>query len=384
MHVLHLLPSLNPTAGGVSQAVRTIIAGLQPYGVVNEVACTDDPAAAFLAGIPFRVHALGPGKTAWGYSKSLRPWLKQHLAEYDAILAHGLWQYQTYAVYKAWTALKGKKPRLFVMPHGMLDPYFQRARGRRLKAIRNQLFWKGIENKLINTADGLLFTCETEKLLAREPFKPYRPHQELVVGLGIEPPPPFVPAMQQAFEEKTGTPLSSCWLYISRLHEKKGVDLLLKAYRQLKSEGHSLPPLVIAGPGLDTAYGKEMQALAAPDTGIFFPGMLTGNAKWGAFYGCEVFILPSHQENFGIAVVEALACSKPVLISDQVNIWREIVADKAGFAAPDTLDGTVQLLSTWLHLTEMQKQEAVRAAQPAFSRHFSLQSVSQKLLAALS
>ena len=93
---------------------------------------------------------------------------------------------------------------------------------------------------------------------------------------------------------------------------------------------------MIAGPGLDTAFGREMRQLAeslcpqpstlTPQPAVFFPDMLTGDAKWGALYGCEAFVLPSHQENFGIAVVEALACGKPVLISNQVNIWREIEA----------------------------------------------------------
>jgi hypothetical protein len=72
--------------------------------------------------------------------------------------------------------------------------------------------------------------------------------------------------------------------------------------------------------------------------------MLSGAAKWGALYGCEAFVLPSHQENFGIAVVEALACGKPVLISDQVNIWREIVEDGAGLVEGDAEEGVEKLL----------------------------------------
>jgi hypothetical protein len=76
--------------------------------------------------------------------------------------------------------------------------------------------------------------------------------------------------------------------------------------------------------------------------------MLSGAAKWGALYGCEAFVLPSHQENFGIAVVEALACGKPVLISDQVNIWREIVEDGAGLVEGDTEEGVEKLLRNFL------------------------------------
>ena len=80
--------------------------------------------------------------------------------------------------------------------------------------------------------------------------------------------------------------------------------------------------------------------------------MLTGHAKWGAFYGAEAFILPSHQENFGIAVVEALACGKPVLISKQVNIWHEIIEGGGGLVEEDTTAGTLRLLESWQRLSK--------------------------------
>ena len=81
---------------------------------------------------------------------------------------------------------------------------------------------------------------------------------------------------------------------------------------------------------------------------ISWQGMLQGDDKWGAFYAAAVFCLPSYQENFGIVVAEKLACSKPVLISNKVNIWREIESDAAGFVDADTVGGTVSNLLRWL------------------------------------
>src|SRR5439155_17385662 len=69
-----------------------------------------------------------------------------------------------------------------------------------------------------------------------------------------------------------------------------------------------------------------------------FAGMLHGEAKLAAFADASLFLLPSYSENFGIAVVEAMACGVPVLISDRVNIWREVVADGAGIAVPPDVD----------------------------------------------
>src|SRR5690606_13654692 len=133
------------------------------------------------------------------------------------------------------------------------------------------------------------------------------------------------------------------WLFLSRIHQKKGVDMLISAYVKLKTLYPDIPDLVIAGPGSETTSGKSLRR-AAEGQNIHFPGMLTGNAKWGAFYGAECYILPSHQENFGIAIVEALACAKPVLISDQINIWREIKNGEGGLISRDTEKGVYALL----------------------------------------
>ncbi|RYE36744.1 MAG: glycosyltransferase [Sphingobacteriaceae bacterium] len=145
--------------------------------------------------------------------------------------------------------------------------------------------------------------------------------------------------------------------------------------------------LVVAGPGLETAYGQKIKLAAAvlqqSEQLVDFPGMLTGDAKWGAFYGCEAFILPSHQENFGIAVVEALACGKPVLISNQINIHTEITKSKAGFVAEDTADGTQQLLQKWISLSPEEKSEMSRNARKCYETYFAVAAATQKLIAAI-
>lgn len=392
MKLLHVVASLDPQQGGVCQAVRTMIAGLAEQGVANEVTTLDAPDADWQAGAadPFPVHALGPGRSSWGYSAQLIPWLSKNLPLYDGVILHGLWQYPGYALRRAiqWQHEHpaAAVPRVFVMPHGMLDPYFQRAEGRRIKALRNQLYWQLIEKAVVNQATGLLFTCETERRLAHEPFPAYRPRQERIVSLGVAEPPAFVPAMRAAFRDKCPELADRPYLlFLSRIHEKKGVDLLLQAYAQLAAANPAtVPALVVAGPGLDTPYGQQMRQLAAGAPTVFFPGMLSGDAKWGAFYGCEAFVLPSHQENFGIAVAEALACGKPVLISDQVNICQEIAAGEGGLVAPDTLAGTQLLLGAWVGLSQADQQAMSQRARQVYEDNFAVASATTKLLAALS
>jgi glycosyltransferase involved in cell wall biosynthesis len=116
---------------------------------------------------------------------------------------------------------------------------------------------------------------------------------------------------------------------------------------------------------------------------ITFTGMLTGNLKWGAFAAAEAFVLPSHQENFGIAVVEALACSTPVLISNKVNIWREIVNDDAGFADEDDRDGTTRLIERWIRTPAAERETMRVNARTCFERRFEINRAVDSLLQVL-
>jgi glycosyltransferase involved in cell wall biosynthesis len=380
---------MNPETGGVCEAVRVCANGLEDLGVHNEVISVDEE--LFNKTDKFIQHTLGPAKNAWYYSKNLLPWLTNNITRFDAVIVHGLWLYHGYAVYKTLSSLKisEAKPKLFVMPHGMLDPYFQRARGRRIKAIRNVIYWGLIERKLINTADKILFTCETELILARVPFWPYKPKSETIVGLGVIAPPAYNVNMAQTFKSHLPQLNGSAYLlFLSRIHQKKGVDLLVDAYRKIAEEllgsahnNHniSLPKLVIAGPGLDSAYGQQVQQMVSASPflkdRVHFPGMLTGEAKWGAFYGCEAFILPSHQENFGIAVVEALTCRKPVLISNQVNIWRELQEAGGALVADDTNTGTYKMLTDWHNLSLAEKDAMSSKARRCYEQHFEISTV---------
>lgn len=385
MRIAHIVSSIDPKAGGVSQALQTMIARLGSEGITNDIVCLDSPAEEFIGKSTVQVYALGPTKTSWRYGPQLIQWLKKHLMNYDSVIIHGLWQYHTFATYKVWKTLpESGRPRYYIMPHGMLDPWFQKAKGRKIKAVRNWLFWKFIESRVVNNANALLFTCETEKILAGTTFVPYHPNGQEIVGLGVEAPPEFAVEMEQAFLEKCKEVKDKAYLlFISRIHYKKGVDLVLKAYLSLKEKGYSLPALVIAGPGGETPYGQQMKSLASADANVFFPGMLVGNAKWGAFYGSEAFILPSHQENFGIAVVEALACGKPVLISNQVNIWREIEAEKAGIIADDTVLAVEKQLLDWVLSSESEKKLIEKNAKSAYQNHFSVEKATHKFKKAL-
>jgi len=380
--VLHILPTLDPRSGGLSQAVKSITKYTADPLLRHEVLCLDDPAADYLENNELVVHALGKGFTSWNYHPGLLPWLLKNLPQYHRVVVHGLWQYQSFAVYRAFK--KNKNTNLYVMPHGMLDPYFQQAKERRFKALRNVVFWNLIESRLINFSNGMLFTCNVEKIRARTTFSRYRPVKEVVVGLGVERPPSFVRAMTDAFESVCPQIKNRRYLlFMSRLHPKKGIDLLISSYNKLKLSEIDLPLLIIAGPGVGSEYGHKILGLAGGTEDILFPGMLTGDAKWGALYGCESFVLPSHQENFGIAVVEAMACGKPVLISNQINIYDEIEKEGAAIVNEDTLDGTFATLKKWLLLDQPEQHVYALNAGNCYEKYYSESKAGQTMLGLL-
>ncbi len=387
MKILRVINSMNPVNGGPCQGIRNTVPQVASLGHVSDVVCLDHPDDAWIGKDTFKVFAVGKASGPWAYNKALMPWLIEHLSDYDAVIIHGLWQYHSYAVIKAVKALKksGRQvPKVLVMPHGMLDPYFQKAPGRKLKALRNSIFWHLIESKVINYADGILFTCQEELELAAQTFNNYHPKAVYNVGYGILPPPPKETIDNEAFYRLLPEAQKQSFiLFLSRIHEKKGVDLLLKVFDKVSNKVDA-PLLVVAGPGIDTEYGKLLLEIVAQSeflkSNVRFVGMLQGEVKWSAFYNCEAFILPSHQENFGIAVAEAMACAKPILISDKVNIWQEIQNNHAGFVENDTEQGTENLLKKWEASNGEERESMANNSLLAFKKYFTVEQAAHNLI----
>lgn len=381
MRVLHIVSSLNPNEGGISEGLRNTVLEFSRKGINMEIVSCDsfNEAAAWKDNFTF--YSLGPGLTNWKYSTKVALFLNKNLKNYDVIIVNGLWQFPSFFTYIVILGLRRKginKPIFYIMPHGMLDPWFQRSKSRRLKAFRNKIYWFLIERQVVNKANGILFTCQQELELARTTFWGYKPQREINVGYGILAPPKCNDSIIRSFNHSR-----PYLLFLSRIHEKKGVDILINVYQQLRNDclDLSFPDLVIAGPGLESEYGQKVLELVEDKykESISFVGMLTGEVKWGAIYGCEAFILPSHQENFGIAVVEALACGKSVIISNQVNIWQEVMSEGAGLICSDDNNGFKEILKKWLSLSVNDKLEMQKNAIRCFEKYFTIEGYANRV-----
>jgi glycosyltransferase involved in cell wall biosynthesis len=279
---------------------------------------------------------------------------------------NGIWQYHSVAT---WRALRDLKIPYFVFTHGMLDPWFKSKYP--MKHLKKILYWYCAEKKVLRDARAVLFTSEDERRLARMSFKPYDVTEE-VVAYGTSSPPDDAHRLKEIL------------LFLSRIHEKKGCDLLIEAFANVAYLDPTLH-LVIAGPdrsGLSVDLRNRAQCLGI-EKRVSWPGMIRGDMKWGAFHASQAFILPSHQENFGIAVAEALACGKPVLISDKVNIWREIEARDAGFVASDTIDGTEKNIRRFFSLNETERDKMGTCARELFCSRFTVDAMALDLIRVL-
>ena len=369
-----MVHTLDPSVGGVAAAVLALSRGLARRGHKLDIVVLDDSASPWLVDIALPIHALGAGLTSYRYSSKLLPWLKKQGRDYDRVIVNGIWQYLSFA---AWRRYAGSSIPYYVFPHGMLDPWFKETFP--LKHLKKWLYWPWAEYRVLRDAAAVIFTSEEERSQARKSFWLYR-CREKVSPLGVEAPPISSNAKLEFLSRYPQLQNTRIFLFLGRLHPKKGCDMLLEAFAQMRSNDSI--SLILAGPdqvGWESDLRRQVTRLNLTNR-VVFTGMLEGSMKQGAFANAEAFVLPSHQENFGISVVEALAASVPVLVSNRVNIWREIEADRAGYVESDDLAGTTRLLQNWIGTAPAEREMVRQNARRCFEQRFEVDRAVDSLL----
>ncbi|MBT5415864.1 MAG: glycosyltransferase [Rhodospirillaceae bacterium] len=341
MRILHVISSLDPALGGPSFACTAMARAVAAKGHRVAIYTTDFgqegvvPAtgeAVVAEGVATHVFPVRHPK-AWKRSPALARALRCDLAGFDLVHLHSLYLYHDWVTGDLCRA--GGVPYI-VRPHGTLDPYLRRRR-RFLKAVLDRLF----QDRVLRDAAAIHYTAEEEMRLAagHDGGAP-----GVVVPLGLDPGTAAggdAAAFRARYPETADRPIV---LFLSRLHEKKGLDLLIPAVARL-AEARDLH-LVLAGPDGGAAKAAEAMLAAEGLTGrATVTGMLEGPAKRDAYAAATLFALPSYSENFGIVVVEAMAAGLPVLISDRVNIWREVAAAEAGRVVSCGVDAVAEALA---------------------------------------
>ena len=379
MKLLHVISSCDPASGGPIEGIKQMYKYLKKFKINPEILCSDDPKKKFIKdkNLP-KVYALGPGKLSYQYNPALKNWLYKNINNYDCVIIHGLWQYHNYAV---WKVAKDKKKFFYIFFHGMLDPWFNKTYF--FKYLKKIIYWNLIQYKIVKDAKSVFFTSLIEKKLARKSFYPYRANEKLV-GYGTSGN-PYKYDLKNNLFFKLYPKLKNkkIILFFGRVHPKKGVDLLLEAFIKIINQDSKIH-LVIAGPYekkyfefLNQTYVRKLEKVR---NSITWTGPIYNKLKWDTINSCSFFCLPSHQENFGISVTEALSCKKPVLITNKVNIYRDIKKYDSGLVCNDDLEGLILQLKKMINLSKAELSQMSKNAYYCYTNNFNIKKNIKKLV----
>ena len=270
-------------------------------------------------------------------------------------------------------SLQGSNIPYFVFTHGMLDPWFQKYYF--LKHLKKTLYWRLIENKILFGAKAVIFLSNNEKKLAFKSFKPFYVKPE-VISHGVEKKNFKTLFLKGIFDKLLKKNKNKkIVLFLSRIHEKKGCDILIKSFARVFGNNNKYL-LTIAGND-KSEYALKLKSLCIKLNlkNVFWTGFVNDYQKWSLFKFSDISCFPSHSENFGTSIVESLSMGTPVIISNKVNIYEKIKLNKAGLVGSDSINDTTKNLLIWSKLSDKEKKKLKKNSILCFKKNFDLELV---------
>lgn len=375
---VRIIRTLNPRiGGGVLESLYDSASALKRAGHSVKVISLDGPASPWLDGShPFEIYPLGPAVGKYGLCLGAGESISRIISREDIIIIDGIWQFHSVA---AMIGCLKARLQYHIYVHGMLSPWFRSTYP--LKHIKKLIYWTLLEKRVFAKAASIIYTSQNELTLACNAF-PGCPAQGNIIRLGCEDPTSRYLDGDEFLDKYSIPSDHKLLLFIGRLHEVKGIDLLLHGFHDLISSTDEPYHLIIAGPD-EKDLKKKLVRIAHElhiSSSISWTGKLSSHDKWSALRCADALCLPSHQENFGLVVVEALAVSTPVIISDKVNIFPEIINANAGLVHQDNIVDTCKCLLSWHHMPEHEKQMLGDNARRLYERKYQWPRIVEELL----
>ena len=385
MKILQIIPSISVVYGGPSQMVIGLASALAKEKVEVTIITTDSNGDSGQK--PLDVPLNSPVKQdgyeiiyfrcapfrRYKFSLDLLQWLKIHACEYDLAHIHALFSPVSSAA--ARVCHQQKLPYI-LRPLGTLDPSDLRKK-KQLK----QLYAGLIERRNLADAAAIHFTSEQEAKIS-ERFGVVT--RDLVIPLGVIPP-VQVGDGENLVRSQWGIPQDSpLVLFMSRLDQKKGLDLLIPALEKLLESQCSFHFVLAGTNSQDPDYEQKIKDQIANSplrSHTTITGFVSGELKASLLQAADLFVLPSYYENFGIAVAEAMVAGIPVVISDQVHIWQQVRDSKSGWVGTTEVETFVELIAEALQNPQECQQRGLNAQKYALE-YFSWSAIARQIIQA--
>ncbi|NET00242.1 MAG: glycosyltransferase [Sphaerospermopsis sp. SIO1G1] len=382
MKILQIVPSISLIYGGPSQMILGLSPALAKAGTKVTILTTNtngDSGQESLD-VPLNVPIQQDGYEIiyfrcapfrrYKFSVDLLKWLKNHAHNFDIAHLHALY---SPVISAAAMICRQQNLPYILRPLGTLDPADLQKK-KQLKKLYTAL----LERANIEGAAAIHFTSEQEANIS-ERFGVNT--KDLVIPLGVVP--------QQKIDAdvkfKLGIPEDkTVILFMSRIDPKKGLELLIAALEKLLNQGFDFH-FVLAGtnpqdPIYEQKIKSEIENSSLQDY-TTVTGFVTGETKIGLLQTADLFVLPSYYENFGIAVAEAMVAGTPVIISDQVHIYQQIIDSESGWVGKTSVESVVDLLTTALSQPQECQRRGLNAQEYAMN-NFSWDAIAKQIIRA--
>ena len=381
LRVLHVIPSLSLLRGGPSHAAIGMVTALRDANIDAEIVCSNDNGTSNLdvplnrltnyKGVPVRFfeRRLSSFKVVseFNYAKGFARWLKTNAQHYDVLHIHAIFSYCSST---AMRIARQQHIPYIVRPLGQLQAWSLTQ-----SPIRKKLYLHLVERKNLALAASIHCTSDTELKEVTDSFPDFKVK---MIPLGINKSRFHHGSREQILRQYHFHRDTNVLLSLSRIHPKKGLELLLSALTEMQDTPWDL---VIAGHGKAT-YIDSLKQLGA-DLNIahrcHYIGFVEGEDKQNLLQGADLFILSSYAENFGIAVIEAMAHGTPALVTNGVALSELIAENDLGYACKPKVDSIANTLNKALKEPAALEKKS-QAARTYANKHFNWQAISKRLI----
>ena len=368
--ILRIISSLNPKYGGPSKTIIDSSLSLIKEGFKVDILTNDLKKSNFFKSRYINIINKGPALGNYRFNLRLFFWLLKNRNSYDMFIVHGIWEFNT-------LICRILLKNYYVFTHGQLDPFFET---QTLKKIKKQIYWKLFEKKNLLQSKSLLLTSENEKKLLDKTYVNTKKIRKSIIKYGIKKVNFNKTKCLKIFYKKFPyLKNKKFFLFLGRFHEKKGCEILIKSVKKMVNNNIDIYVLM-AGP--QNNYKEKLKILSSGsklNNHVFWSDMILDQLKWGAISASEAMVLSSHGENFGVSIVESLSCSKPVLTTNKVNIYREVLNSNAGLISKNKVNSFFSILKKFKNFDKKEIKKMNKNSYECFKSNFDLSSSQNSL-----